>query len=205
LSTRKGFCVARLNLFALDAAKAKATDLPSLIRLEPSAVARARGEEPVQLLEGARYEYEFEDARLRLDAADGEPGRLIEASRLEGRAHSGFLSPGLNTGRLALLVRDETGNTYWEPQPLKCARARLGYRDDYRQMLEDITERCIDLLIDLRAPTAMRAAPDPGHEPRTLAQRFRLLEGTAGVDGLSRMRCIASSAIRTNAGSQKKR
>lgn len=166
----QGFCVARLKLFALE------TD--SLIRLEPSA-AHARGEEPVQLVEGARYEYEFADARLRLDAADGEPGRLIEASRLEGRAHSGFLSPGLNTGRLALLVRDDT-RTVLGAASLEVRSRKLSYREDYRQMLEDITDRCIDLLIELRAPTAMRAAPDPGHEPRTLAQRFAFLKALLG-------------------------
>jgi hypothetical protein len=60
-------------------------------------------------------------------------------------------TPGLLLGAAAVEVRSR----------------KLSYRDDYRQMLEDITDRCIDLLIELRAPTAMRAAPDPGHEPRT--------------------------------------
>jgi len=174
-------CVARLRLFALDAATAKPADLPSLIRLEPAA-ARAQGEEAVQLMEGARYEYEFEDSRLRLDAADGEPGRLIEASRLEGRAHSGFLSPALNTGRLALLVRDETGTTLGAAA-VEVRSRKISYRDDYRQMLEDITKRCIDLLMDLRAPSALRAAPDPGHSPRTLAQRFAFLKALLGSTG----------------------
>lgn len=169
-----GECVARLQLFALDGAATKFSDSPSLLRLD-AAVAREQGEEPLQLIEGARYEYEFEDARFRLDAADGEPGRLIEASGLAGRAHSGFLSPGLNTGRLALVVRDAVG------APLGAAAVevrsrKIGYRDDYRLMLEDITERCVDLLMELRAPTAMRAAPDPGRTPRTLAQRFAFLK-----------------------------
>ncbi len=164
-------CKARLQFFALDSA--------SLIRLE-SAAAHAQGEEPLQLLEGARYEYEFTDARLRLDAADGEPGRLIEASRLEGRAHSGFLSPGLNTGRLALVVRDEA-NAVLGTAAVEVRSRKIGYRDDYRRMLEDITERCIDLLMELRAPTAVRAAPDPGHSPRTLAQRFAFLKGLLGA------------------------
>ncbi|MBI4997372.1 MAG: DUF2357 domain-containing protein [Rhodocyclales bacterium] len=167
----QGACVARLRLFAFDSA--------SLICLE-SAAAQAQGEEALQLLEGARYEYEFTDARLRLDAADGEPGRLIEASRLEGRAHSGFLSPGLNTGRLVLVVRDEA-NAALGAAAVEVRSRKIGYRDDYRQMLEDITERCIDLLMDLRAPTAVRAAPDPGHEPRTLAQRFAFLKGMLGA------------------------
>lgn len=173
-----GVCVARLKLFALDSANGKPANTHSLTRLDP-AVARGHGEEPLQLIEGARYEYEFECEYFRLDAADGEPGRLIEASRLDGRAHSGFLSPGLNTGRLALVVRDAAG------APLGVAAVevrsrKIGYRDDYRLMLEDITERCVDLLLELRAPTALRAAPDPGHTPRTVAQRFAFLKALLG-------------------------
>lgn len=171
----QGICVARLKLFDLDGASASS---PSLICLDP-AIAREQGEEPVQLLEGARYEYEFEGAGFRLDAADGEPGRLIEASRLQGRAHSGFLSPALNTGRLGLVVRDEA-DTLLGTAAVEVRSRKLGYRDDYRLMLEDITERCIDLLMDLRAPTALRAAPDPGHSPKTMAQRFAFLKALLG-------------------------
>lgn len=171
----QGICVARLKLFDLDGASASS---PSLTCLDP-AIAREQGEEPVQLLEGARYEYEFEGAGFRLDAADGEPRRLIEASRLQGRAHSGFLSPALNIGRLGLVVRDEAG-VLLGTAAVEIRSRKLGYRDDYRLMLEDITERCIDLLMDLRAPTALRAAPDPGHSPKTMAQRFAFLKALLG-------------------------
>lgn len=172
-----GACVARLKLFALEAV-AKPAAPPSLIRLD-TAVAREQGEEALQLIEGARYEYEFEATHVRLDAADGEPGRLIEPSRLAGRAHSGFLSPGLNTGRLALVARDESGVTLGMAA-VEVRSRKISYRDDYRLMLEDITERCVDLLLELRAPTALRAAPDPGHTPRTIAQRFAFLKALLG-------------------------
>ena len=119
----QGICVARLKLFDLDGASVSS---PSLICLDP-AIAREQGEEPVQLLEGARYEYEFETAGFRLDAADGEPGRLIEASRLHGRAHSGFLSPALNTGRLGLVVRDEAG-ALLGTAAVEVRSRKLGYR-----------------------------------------------------------------------------
>jgi hypothetical protein len=168
-----GACVARLKLFALDAA-AKPADPLSLIRLEP-AVASEQGEEAIQLIEGARYEYEFEDGRVRLDAADGEPGRMIEASCLASRAHSGFLSPGLNTGRLALVARDGAGVAVGTAA-VEVRSRKIGYRDDYRLMLEDITDWCVDLLLELRAPTALRAVPDPGHTPQTIAQRFAFLK-----------------------------
>jgi len=171
----QGVFVARLKLFGLDGVSASS---PSLICLDPG-IAREQGEEPVQILEGARYEYEFEGAGFRLDSADGEPGRLIEASRLQGRAHSGFLSPALNTGRLGLVVRDAAG-ALLGTAAVEVRSRKLGYRDDYRLMLEDITERCIDLLMELRAPTALRAAPDPGHSPKTMTQRFAFLKALLG-------------------------
>lgn len=174
----RGEFVARLQLFALDSASANLAEPPSLLRLDPT-VARELGEESIQLMEGARYEYEFEGEHFRLDAVDGEPGRLIEASRLAGRAHSGFLSPGLATGRLALLVRD-AANVPLGTAAVEVRSRKLGYREDYRLMLEDITERCVDLLLDLRAPTALRAVPDPGHMPRTIAQRFAFLKALLG-------------------------
>jgi hypothetical protein len=133
------------------------------------------------LLEGARYEYEFADVRLRLDAADGEPGRLIEASRLEGRAHSGFFVPQGSTpvGWRCWCVT--TPGTVLGAAALEVRSRKLSYREDYRQMLEDITDRCIDLLIELRAPTAIRAAPDPWPRAAHARAALCLLEGTAGV------------------------
>ncbi|MBK9446138.1 MAG: DUF2357 domain-containing protein [Betaproteobacteria bacterium] len=171
----QGCFVARLKLLSLDGASAAP---PSLICVDP-AIAREEGEEPVQLVESARYEYEFEGAGFRLDAADGEPGRLIEASRLQGRTHSGFLTPGLNTGRLGLVVRNEAG-ALLGTAAVEVRSRKLDYRADYRLMLEDITERCIDLLMDVRAPAALRAAPDPGNNPKTMAQRFAFLKALLG-------------------------
>lgn len=176
-NTRSEF-VARLKLFAIDNGTAKPSDPQSLVRVDDAA-AREQGEEPVQLIEGGRYEYEFDETHFRLDTAAGEPGRLIEASRLLGRVHSGLLSPGLSTGRLALVVRDEAGTTVGTAA-VEVRSRKISYRDDYRRMLEDITERCVDLLLELRGPTSLRAAPDPGHTPQTMAQRFAFLKALLG-------------------------
>ncbi len=172
-----GVCVARLKLFALDAAT-NLSDAPSLIRLDTS-TALAHNEEALQLIEGARYEYEFDDPACRLGVANGESGQLVEASRLAGRAFSGFLSPGLSTGRLSLVVRD-AASTLLGSAAVEVRSRKISYRADYRQMLDDIFEHCMDLLLQLRAPTALRAAPDPGHAPRTIAQRFAFLKALLG-------------------------
>jgi hypothetical protein len=57
---------------------------------------------------------------------------------------------------------------------------KLGYRNDYRQMLEDITDQCVELLMELRAPTAMRIAPYPGRTPEIINQRFAFLRALIG-------------------------
>lgn len=170
----RGQCIARLSIYAFY----KEGDTKTLIRLN-DATAQAQGEEPMQLIEGARYEYEFEDESHRLGAANGEPGRLIEASYLRQRGHTGFLSPGVNTGRLALVVLNKNGELLGSAA-VEVRSRKISYRDDYRHMLEDITDYCVDLLMELRAPTSLRAAADPGHTPQTLAQRFAFLKGLLG-------------------------
>lgn len=174
-SDAAGQVVARLRLFVPD-------DAPGTMRRIADNEARDVGEEALQLLEGIRYEYAFELDAYSLDVAFGEPGRLIEASRLPDRSHCGFLSPGLNTGRLALVAKDTVGGVVGFAA-VEVRSRKIGYREDYRLMLEDITECCVDLLIELRSPSTFRAIPDPGSSSQTLAQRFAFLKALLGSQG----------------------
>jgi predicted component of viral defense system (DUF524 family) len=144
------------------------------------AEANDAGEEPVQILEGLRYEYAFDGADaegLRLEEEFGKG--MIEPSNNPRLAHCGSIATGLNTGRLGLLARDADG-TIIGRTALEVRSRKLGYRDDYRQMLEDITGQCVDLLMELRAPSAMRIAPEPGRSPQTINQRFAFLRALLG-------------------------
>ncbi len=144
------------------------------------AEANEAGEEPVQILEGLRYEYEFEGdgaENLRLEEAFGRG--MVEPSNIPRLAHCGSIATGLNTGRLALLARDAAGNVAG-CAAIEVRSRKLGYRDDYRHMLQDITEQCVSLLMDLRSPVAMSLAPDPGKTPETINQRFSFLRALIG-------------------------
>ncbi|MBA2659885.1 MAG: DUF2357 domain-containing protein [Nitrosospira sp.] len=144
------------------------------------AEANEAGEEPIQIQEGLRYEYEFEgeDAvNLRLEEAFGKG--MVEPSSIPRLAHCGSIATGLNTGRLALLARDSAGNIVGRAA-LEVRSRKLGYRNDYRHMLQDITEQCVALLMDLCSPAAMRIAPDPGKSPETINQRFSFLRALIG-------------------------
>ena len=169
----RGTSVARLVLYA-PAGKAD-----SLFRLS-EAEARDAGEEQVQIAEGLRYEYAFDGngaENLRLEEAFGKG--MVEPSNNPKLLHCGSIATGLNTGRLGLMARDAAGNIVGRAA-LEVRSRKLGYRNDYRQMLEDITEQCVELLMELRAPAAMRIAPDPGRSPETINQRFAFLRALIG-------------------------
>lgn len=165
--------VARLEIYPPD------SPAGALLRLD-DAEAREAGEEAVQLMEGLRYEYAFvgKDAEnFRLEEEFGKGA--VEPSSNPHLTHCGSIATGLNTGRLALVARDAAGEIAGRAS-LEIRSRKVSYRGDYRLMLEDITEQCVALLMELRAPAAMRVAPDPGRTPDTLHQRFAFLRGLLG-------------------------
>lgn len=138
------------------------------------------GEEPLQVMEGLRYEYEFvgdHATNLRLEEESGNG--VVERSANSRREHCGFIVAGLNTGRLGLVARDDTEKIIGRAA-LEVRSRKLDYHEDYRCMMEDITKQCVDLLMELRAPSAMHAAPEPEQTPETLHQRFEFLRALIG-------------------------
>jgi predicted component of viral defense system (DUF524 family) len=168
-----GNVVARLALYP-------SKNHPDSLLYLTEAEASEFGEEPTQLMEGLRYEYEFvgdgaNNLRLEEEIGNG----VVERSNNPHLAHSGIIAPGLNTGRLGLVARNEAGEIVGRAA-LEVRSRKLSYRGDYRRMLEDITEQCVALLMDQRAPSSMRMGLDPGRTPETLHQRFAFLRALIG-------------------------
>ena len=69
----------------------------ALVRI-PESEAAEYGEEPLQIIEGSRYEYKLSDERLRLREAHGSG--IVEPSSVEGNSHCGAIVPRQYTGRL---------------------------------------------------------------------------------------------------------
>lgn len=147
-------------------------EILALQRLEPVEAAEY-GEEPLQLLEGLRYEYELSNPNYRLVEENGS--RVVKQSANPRLGNCGTLITGLNTGKLVLQAFDLhgvcIGSAAVEIRPRK-----LGHRDHYRQMLEEITDVCIGLAMDLRAPTNLHLSPSPGDSSQTIHQRFAFLK-----------------------------
>lgn len=170
----RGKLVARLVLYAPNG-KAE-----SLFRIS-DADAKDAGEEPLQISEGFRYEYAFDGdgaENLRLDEAYGRG--MVEPSNNPKLLHCGSIATGLNTGRLGLIARSVAGKLVGLAA-LEVRSRKLSYRHDYRLMLEDITEQCVDLLMERNTPTALRFSPDPGKTPETINQRFAFLRALIGA------------------------
>jgi predicted component of viral defense system (DUF524 family) len=159
-----------LDIFAL------AGDPEAIVRL-PEADAKSFGEEPLQLIEGATYEYSLADAGQRLEEERGSD--VVRPSRNPDTAHCGTIAPGLSTGKLFLVVRDGNGGKIGRAA-VEVRSKKLDYREDYQRMLEQITHHCVDLLMDLRTPSSHNFIPESGKSAETILQRFAFLRSLIG-------------------------
>ena len=83
---------------------------------------------------------------------------------------SGRLRTGLYTGRLP--IRITVGDTSFDEVDIEVRSKKLGYLEDYRWMLRDLTEDFTEILLDAFAPTEQTFAPVPEREAETLYHRF---------------------------------
>ncbi len=148
----------------------------ALLLLDPHE-GRERGEEQIQLVEGATYEYELSHVA---------PGLRIRTSRTVSRAliqgsagERGTISPGLHTGLLPLVLEDAAG-TAVAAGAVEVRSTKLNYREDYRRMLEAVAEKSVDLLMQTRAPSQVRLSSNPRQRPETLRQQFYFLRAVVG-------------------------
>lgn len=134
----------------------------------------ANSEERVQIYEATRYEYEVDPPQLRPKLATGVGALKVSAN--PSQQHCGYLELGSYVGRLRLLLVDASGGVSGVAAVEVCTR-KLGYRDDLRLMIEEITDRVVELAFELRSPTTLRGVPDPSVDTRTLYQQFAFLSG----------------------------
>ena len=92
-------------------------------------------------MEGKRYEYGIE-AGYHLEGEVVYPSRLNESS--------GILQTGNQVGMLSLAVC--RGEKWCGEVQLEVRSVKETYREDYRQMLEEITEHSTELLMHCNSP-----------------------------------------------------
>jgi predicted component of viral defense system (DUF524 family) len=140
-------------------------------------------EERVQLLEDRSYEYEIvnaigEEIRLRESS-------VVSRSRISSSRDCGRIEVGGRVGVLQLTVEDESGRRVGTAA-VEARSRKMGYREDFREMISDIADRSCDLLMRVRTPNAGRFRPDPGADAGTIAQQFAFVRSLFTSQGLRR-------------------
>lgn len=134
----------------------------------------ANGEAPVQIIEGCFYEYEIsEDFCL-------EPSKIVSQSKLN--QSSGRISPNIYVGTLTIGVLEIKNRKKCGEFKLEVQSIKTSYRKDYRQMLEEITEHCTDLLLQHSSLVSQFFEVDFEADANTLYQRFAFIKSILDSD-----------------------
>ena len=138
--------------------------------------AAENGEAEYRLVEGFYYDYEFSNPAFEL-----EKSLLVQPH--SRKRHLGTIAPNIFVGTLSLpVLKDgkEVGVVQLEVRSVKA-----DYRKDYRDMLELITEKCTDLLLQANSPVSHNFETDFERDSRTLYQRFVFVKSVISTDEFS--------------------
>jgi predicted component of viral defense system (DUF524 family) len=128
-----------------------------------------------QLVEGHFYDYQINNPNYILEDI-GE--NIIQ--RHKRSQNMGTIAPNIFVGTLSIPLRntnEKKATIQFEVQSVK-----TGYRDDYRDMLELITEKCTDLLLQANSPVSHHFEIDYSNDSQTLYQKFAFIKSVIGTD-----------------------
>ncbi|MGM0613763.1 MAG: DUF2357 domain-containing protein, partial [Bacteroidota bacterium] len=131
------------------------------------------GEAEHQLVEGFLYDYEFSDKLYSFART-----KIVEPHSRQ--KHLGTISPNIYVGTLTLAILKEDkeiGNV-----PVEVRSVKADYRNDYRDMLELITEKCTDLLMQANSPVSHNFETDFDKDNETLYQKFAFIKSIIATD-----------------------
>lgn len=125
------------------------------------------GESPYQLKEGCKYDFELDKFKYCL--AENE---ILTNTKSRQQITRGYIVTGIFVGTYHIDVLERDSGLVLGGIDFEICSSKTGYRDDYRQMLEDITEYCTELLMAQSSPVVQRFEVDITKDPRTEYQRF---------------------------------
>lgn len=131
------------------------------------------GEAEYQLYEGFTYDYELNIPQYSL-----KENQIIQPH--SRKKYLGTISPNIFVGTLSLPVlkeEKEIGKALVEVRS-----AKSDYREDYRDMLELITEKCTDLLMKADSPVTQNFETDFEKNYETLYQKFSFVQSIIATE-----------------------
>lgn len=130
-----------------------------------------------QLVEGCFYDYEINNHEYIL----GDIGENI-IQPLKRYTNLGTIAPNIFTGTLSIPLLVKKTHEECSKIKLEVQSIKTGYRDDYQDMLEFITEKCTDLLLQIDSPVSHQFEVDYTKDSQTLYQRFAFVKSIIGSD-----------------------
>jgi hypothetical protein len=128
-----------------------------------------------QLQEGNFYDYEFSDTEYFFKKSE-----IVQPHRR--KEHIGQIAPNIYVGTLTLeIFKKEVDKSIGELK-LEVQSVKSSYREDYRYMLESITEKCTDLILQSNSPVSHSFETDYNIDSKTLYQRFAFIKSIIQSD-----------------------
>src|SRR5690554_135115 len=133
-----------------------------------------------QLGEGCLYDFQISDPDFVL----GDVGENIIQQHKRTK-NLGTIAPNIFVGTLSIPLLEKESNQECCKVELEVQSIKSGYRDDYRDMLELITEKCTDLLLQANSPVSQHFEIDYTKDSQTLYQKFAFIKSVIGTDEFS--------------------
>ncbi|MBK8372635.1 MAG: DUF2357 domain-containing protein [Saprospiraceae bacterium] len=130
-----------------------------------------------QLVEGCIYDYQLSDPDFIL----GDIGENI-VQKHKRSPNLGTITPNIFVGTLSIPLLEKGSYQERCKIELEVQSIKSGYRDDYRDMLEFITEKCTDLLLQVNSPVSQHFETDYSKDSQSLYQRFIFIKSIIGSD-----------------------
>ncbi|SEA01079.1 DUF2357 domain-containing protein [Bizionia paragorgiae] len=137
-----------------------------------------------QLKEGCFYDFEFShknenlSKNYRLFCSD--QNNIVKNRKR--KEHIGVIAPNIFVGTLTLqILNTENPKKLWDLQ-LEVQSKKTNYRQDYQYMLNDITSKCTDLIIQANSPVSHSFETDYNTDNKTLYQRFAFVSSIINSD-----------------------
>lgn len=130
-----------------------------------------------QLVEGCYYDYKINDTAFIL----GDIGENI-IQQHKASTNLGTIAPNIFVGTLSIPLIEKGSSGECAKIELEVQSIKTGYRNDYRDMLEWITEKCTDLLLQANSPVSQHFEVDYTKDSQTLYQKFTFIKSVIGTD-----------------------
>ncbi|WP_405225052.1 DUF2357 domain-containing protein [Dokdonia sp. Asnod1-B02] len=130
-----------------------------------------------QLKEGCFYDFEFfhknESTAKKFRLLCSDQTNIIKSRKRKG--HIGVIAPNIFVGTLSLQILNVEIPEDKKDLKLEVQSTKTSYRQDYQYMLNDITSKCTDLIIQANSPVSHSFEINPETKNKTLYQRFAFI------------------------------